>query len=173
MGFFRGDLLALGLGVCLLTPVGVRTEQPTATEKLVRSQLTLAARPVTVSFSPTLSADASPHRQLLASGGSTSEGQVRVAQLEGGALLRIGTIDGSALETPEEERPRRSQKYDLWLTRAGAVWTLEARAISDDDVAMPSDAVDTIPLSHGTTEVMEDFLAVLEPTSEDAGQLVL
>ena len=177
MRSFRYDVLALGLGVCL-TPIGVRAVQPadTTTGGLVRSQVTLARRSVTVSFSPTLSADEPAHRQLLSARGAASGAWVRVGELEGGPLLRIGTIDGSTpAEGGADDAPRpRSKKYDLWLTRTGAGWALEVHAASSDETAARPEVAGTIPLSRETAaDVFGTFSAALVPTADDAGQLVL
>jgi hypothetical protein len=146
---------------------------------LVRSELTLALRPVSVAFSPTLSADDPAHRQLLSAAGTAPDARVRIAQLESGPLLRMGTLGEG---TPEKDRvgatdegPRpRSRRYDLWLKRARAGWELEVSAASSDKTSARPGIVGTVALSRkAPAEEVGTFSAALIPTADNAGQLVL
>ena len=179
MPSFRYDLLALGLGICLV-PTGVLSAQPaeTAPEDLVRSRLTLTARTLTVSFPPTLSADEPDHRQLLTAEAPASETRVRVGEFRSGSLLRIGTLhESTSTDEDANDSPRpRATTYDLWLTRNGSRWALEAHTSSDadDETATGGALVGTIPLARvSTADVFGTFSAALIPTSDDTGQLVL
>ncbi len=176
----RYGLLALSLGMCLVAPTAVLTVQPTETapDDLVRSRLTLTARTITVSFPPTLSADESDHRQLLMAQAPASETRVRVGEFRSGSLLRIGTLhEATSTDEDANETPRpRATTYDLWLTRNGSRWALEAHTPpdSDDETASGGEMVGTIPLSRvATADVFDTFSAALIPTSDDTGQLVL
>ena len=179
MRSFKYELLALGLGVCVVTPLAeAQTEQTadSAAGELVRSQLTLALRTITVSFVPTLNPDDPAHRPLLSARGTASDTRVRVGELEGGPLLRIGTLDGS---TPAEggagDTPGpQSTAYDLWLTRTDAGWALEAYEATGAETAARPEVAGTIPLSPETAaDMFGTFSAALVPTADDAGQLVL
>ncbi len=179
MRHFRYNLLALGLCVCMLAPIAeAQTEQTadTAAGGLVRSRLTLAQRPVTVSFAPTLDADDPAYRQLLSARGTASDTRVRVGELEGGPLLRIGTLDGNTRVEggADDASGPQSQKYDLWLTRTDAGWALEAYEAASTETAARPEVAGRIPLSRETAaEVFGTFSAALVPTADDAGQLVL
>ena len=99
----------------------------------------------------------------------------RVGELESLPLLRIGTLDGSAPEdSAADEEPAQSRKYELWLTRAGADWVLEASEVSSDETAARPDVVGRIRLSREpAAEAFGTFSAAVVLTSDDAGQLVL
>ena len=176
MRFSPSHLLALGLGCCLVTPLDGQTPRPGAAEPdgQVRAQVTLGRQPVTVSFAPELRADGPEHRPLLSARGAASGTRVRVASIESVALLRIGTLDGSPPEEPAEDAPaRRSVTYDLWLTRDGGDWALDAVWMSADGTAA-NDGSGTIPLSHSSsTEAFETFSAGIAPTGDHTGDLAL
>lgn len=178
MRAFRLDLLVLALGVCLVTPTVVLTRQSgeATTDPSVESRLTLGFRPVTLVYSPTLSAADGPHDALL-SARDAAPGRVRVGQLRAHPLLRIGTLDGSELsddnESGEGTPQRRGRRYDLWLTRVATGWTLEAHRLASDDETAAM-LVGTIPLTHAaTSDAVDAMSAALVPTSDDTGQLVL
>ena len=179
MRFIRYDVLALGLSVCLGIQIAEAQDEQTAETAgggLVRSQLTLAQRPVTVAFAPTLDVDDPAYRQLLSARGPASAARVRVGELEGGPLLRVGTLDGSTpADAGADDAPRPpSTTYDLWLTRTGEDWALEVHAAAIDETAARPDVAGSIPLSREPAgEAFGSFSAAVVPTADDAGQLVL
>ncbi len=184
MRAFRFDLLALTLCMCFVAPAGVTTQQSddAPTDISVQSRLILAFRPVTLVYSPTLTANEATHEALLSASGPTSS-RVRVGQLRAHPLLRIGTLDGSELsdssdesDDAEEQSRQGDRRYDLWLTLVDTGWTLEAQQPpSEEEVS--TGVVGTIPLSHSTTpntpNTAATLSAALVPTSSGTGQLVL
>jgi hypothetical protein len=166
MRAFRFDLLTLTLCMCFVAPAVVTTQQSddAPTDISVQSRLILAFRPVTLVYSPALTANEATHEALLSASGPTSS-RVRVGQLRAHPLLRIGTLDGSELsgssdesDDAEEQSRQGDRRYDLWLTRVDTGWTLEAQQ----------------PLSHSTTpNTAATLSAALVPTSSGTGQLVL
>ena len=96
--------------------------------------------------------------------------------VEGGPLLRIGTLDGSTrAEGGADDAPGpQSTKYDLWLTRTDAGWALEAYEVTSAETAARPEVAGSIPLSSETAaEMFRTFSAARVPTADDAGQLVL
>ena len=177
MRAFRSDLLALTLCTCVVAQATVSTQtDEAATDISVQSRLTLAFRPVTLVYSPTLSATDATHEALLSAGGPTAS-RARVGQLRAHPLLRIGTLDGSELSNQGEDnngdRRHGGRRYDLWLTRVDTGWTLEAeRPPSDDDAS--NTVVGTIPLSHSATaDSIATLSAAVVPTSDGTGRLRL
>ena len=167
------------------------------TDGLFRTELTLGSRQISVSYDPGLRADDAVQAALLTAPSVSTESGVRIGRLTGPRTLRIGPLGPD----PEPKvAPASGLKHDLWLTRTPEGWALDARPVEepepepepDADAAADADT-DTgaaeeedepvpeihaessrIPLRHRETQVAVDTLsAVLEPTGDDAGRLML
>ncbi len=193
----RTGLLACALGLCLLAPIAVGAEQQAdsaepAPAGVIRSQLTLNLRPVTVSFEPGLDAGDPAHRELLAANGSASNTRVRVGAIEAMPRLRIGTLDGSQPGGSESPNPATAT-LELWLARTAGGWSLDLRAEPDVDredtdrgeedgreagrdadfAGRDTTVIGQVPLAREAASMQDAFSAALVPTAEDAGQFVL
>ena len=99
---------------------------------LVRSELTLNGRRVSVAYDPALPSD---HRSLLVLRAGSTQAAVRLGRLEGHRSLAIGTL------APDPDEPRGpAPNHDLWLMRTAAGWVLDARPV--EETADPSDGGD-------------------------------
>ena len=99
---------------------------------LVRSELTLNGRRVSVAYDPALPSD---HRSLLVLRAGSTQAAVRLGRLEGHRSLAIGTL------APDPDEPRGPvPDHDLWLMRTAAGWVLDARPV--EEAADPSDGGD-------------------------------
>ena len=197
MRSMRTGLLAFGLGACLLAPIAVGAEQQAdsaepAPAGVIRSQLTLNLRPVTVSFEPGLDAGDPAHRELLAANGSASNTRVRVGAIEAMPRLRIGTLDGSQPGGSESPNPATAT-LELWLARTAGGWSLDLRAEPDVDredtdrgeengpeaggdadfAGRDTTVIGQVALAREAASMQDAFSAALVPTAEDAGQFVL
>ena len=99
---------------------------------LVRSELTLNGRRVSVAYDPARPSD---HRSLLVLRAGSTQAAVRLGRLEGHRSLAIGTL------APDPDEPRGpAPNHDLWLMRTAAGWVLDARPV--EEAADPSDGGD-------------------------------
>ena len=89
---------------------------------LVRTELTLNGRPVSVAWDPALPSD---HRSLLVLRAGSTQAEVRLGRLEGHRSLAIGTL------TPNPDDPGPGPDHDLWLMRTAAGWVLDARPVEE------------------------------------------
>ena len=165
-------LRVLGLGVGLLTQVAEVASEQTSAESAatgpVRSEFTLAARTVSITFAPALRADDPTHRPLLSSADGAADGPVRVARLESNVALRLGGVELAA------EGPTSALRYDLWLERSSGGWQLRVADGEGRDVAESTGVLRTVTLSHTAgTAVSPTFVAALVPNGKDTGQLLL
>lgn len=143
MRALRVGLLAVGLASCLLIPATAGAGQDpeaagSGSADVVRSQLTLNLRPVSVSFDPTLSAEDPDHRELLAEADAASAAPVRIGDFDVMPLLRIGTLDGAAFS--DGPPGLQSRTYALWLARTGSGWSLDLHAPPEEADAAGEEA---------------------------------
>ena len=89
---------------------------------LVRSELTLNGRRVSVAYDPALPSD---HRSLLVLRAGSTQAEVRLGRLEGHRSLAIGTL------APNPDDPGPGADHDLWLMRTAAGWVLDARPVEE------------------------------------------
>lgn len=160
----------------LVLPSGVANAQTDDQDTLARTELTLSARQISVSYDSTLRADEGTHRSVLdASAGATAE--LHLGRLEGNRALRIGSLGPEAGDAP----PRSGPKHELWLVRTGSAWALDARPIvedtedeSDEEESEPLEPVQ-IPLTHTVRpdETSDTPLVTLMPRSDDSGELAI
>ena len=195
-------VLALAVSACLtVLPTPARAGQPADADHdgLFRTELTLGSRQISVAYDPGLRADDAVQAALLTAPSVSTESGVRVARVTGPRTLRIGPLGPD----PEPKvAPASGLKHDLWLTRTPEGWALDARPVEEpepepepgaDAEAAEDAATDTgaaekedepvpeihaessrIHLQHRETQVTVDTLsAVLEPTGDDAGRLML
>ena len=168
-------VLALGLVVCLVILIGevASTQTPfnpaaAAADGLVRSELSLAGRTVTVAFAPALRADDPAHRGVVS--GRSADARVRVAQLETNGALRLGALE-LGRDAPEGDAPA-GLRYDLWLEGTTAGWQLQVTPVPG--TGEPPAVAGQVVLSRHTVGVVSPtFEAALLPTAEEAGRLVL
>ena len=152
MRSMRTDLVACGLGACLLATVAVGAGQEpdpaaSAPADVVRSQLTLNLRAVAVSFDPALGAGDPDHRELLVTSGPASDTRVRVGEIEVMPRLRIGTLDGTA-PGGSESPSAGTTTYVLLLARSGAGWSLDLQATSGGDEGDPATTAEHDDAAH-------------------------
>ena len=193
MSSTKSGLLACGLGACLLVPVAAGAQQDdadSAPADIVRTELTLNLRPVSVSFEPGLDAGDPVYRELLTANESASSTRVRVGEIEAMPRLRIGTLDGSQPGGSESPDPA-TKTLELWLARTAGGWSVDLRGKPDADrdetddggengheAGADADGRDTtvlgqVVLARTAAGMQEAFSAALAPTGESAGQLVL
>lgn len=195
MSSTKSGLLACGLGACLLAPVAAGAQQSSADSApadVVRAELTLNLRPVTVSFESGLDAGDPVYRELLTANGSASSTRVRVGELEAMPRLRIGTLDGSQPGGSESPDPT-TKTLELWLARTAGGWSVDLRGNPDagrdetdddgedgreadadtDTAGRDTTVIGQVALSRAAAGMQEAFSAALVPTGESAGQLVL
>ena len=143
MRSWRPHLIAIGLVACLATladtvetvEAGQVGDDP---DGLIRYELTLSARQISVAYEPALRADDPALATLLAWSAGAAQSAVRVRRREGHRALSIGTL------APDPDAPRSpGPSHDLWLTRTEDGWALDARPPipdePDDDPDEPSD----------------------------------
>ena len=190
MHSWRPCLNAIGLVACLATLAGtVETVEAGQAggdpDGLIRYELTLSARQISVAYEPALRADDPAFAALLSWSPGAAQSAVRVGRLEGHRALSIGT-----LAPDPDEPPATGPSHDLWLTRTEDGWALDARPPVPDDLddpgepggEDPEDAKDPparrapgrIPLTHRPRTESADMLTVtLVPDGKDGGQLAL
>ena len=151
MRSWRPHLIAIGLVACLAMLVGtVETVEAGQAgddpDGLIRYQLTLGARQISVAYEPALRADDPALAALLAWSPGAAQSAVRVGRLEGHRALSIGTL-APDLDVPRSPGP----SHDLWLTRTEDGWALDARppipdepddSAESDDPDEPNDPAD-------------------------------
>ena len=111
--------------LCALTQTAPpsRAGQPAEAEGdgLVRAELTLDGRQVSVAWDPALRSD---HRSLPVLRAGSTRAAVRVGRLEGHGSLAVGTL------VPDLDEPAGAgPDHDLWLMRTAAGWVLDARPV--------------------------------------------
>ena len=152
---------------------------------VVRTELALDIRPLSFAFDATLRATVP--RPLLAAAESAPESRIRLGELTVNPFLNIGDLDATARR--EAGQPPLAGETVVWLTRADDGWALELESIpaetadaegADEAAADAGDAVESddgivarVPLTREAAEPQETLSAVLVPTSDDAGRLVL
>lgn len=178
--------LALAFVFLALPPVaGAQEAGEAGPADVVRTELALDIRPLSFAFDATLRATVP--RPLLAAAGSAPESRIRLGELTVNPFLNIGDLDAAARR--EAGRPPVAGETVVWLTRADAGWALElesvpAESADDEGAEATSDAagdtveaaagiVARVPLTREAAEPQETLSAVLVPTSDHAGQLVL
>ena len=189
MRSWRPHLIEIGLVACLATLAGtVETAEAEQAEDdpdgLIRYQLTLGARQISVAYEPALRADDPALAALLAWSPGAVQSAVRVGRLEGHRALSIGTL-APDLDVPRSPGP----SHDLWLTSTEAGWALDARPPIPDDpddedtedseaddrpAPPPPRAPGRVPLTHRPrTESADTLTITLAPDGDDTGQLTL
>ena len=199
MHAWRPPLIMIGLVACLATLAGTvdTVEAGQAGDDpdgLIRFELTLGARQISVAYEPALRADDPAFTALLAWSPGAAQSAVRVGRLEGHRALSIGTL-APDLDVPRSPGP----SHDLWLTRTEDGWALDARPpipdepedSDDPDDPDDKDAEETeqaadrpapppprgpgrVPLTHRPRTESADMLSfTLAPGGEDSGQLTL
>ena len=118
--------------LCALTQTAppARAGQPAEAEGdgLVRAELTLDGRQVSVAWDPALRSD---HRSLPVLRAGSTRAAVRVGRLEGHGSLAVGTL------VPDLDEPAGAgPDHDLWLMRTASGWVLDARPV--DAAAAPA-----------------------------------
>ena len=160
-------------------------EAETGPAGVVRTELALNIRPLSFAFDATLRATVP--RPLLAAAGSAPESRIRLGELTVNPFLNIGDLDAAARREAGQQ-PVAGETV-VWLTRADDGWALElervpAESTDAEDAEEASDAageeggsdagvVARVPLTREAAEQQETLSAVLVPTSDDAGRLVL
>ncbi len=178
--------LALALVFPALPPVAGAQEAGGAEPAgVVRTELALDIRPLSFAFDATLRATVP--RPLQAAAEPAPESRIRLGVLTVNPFLNIGDLDAAARR--EAGEPPLAGETAVWLTRAGEGWALELERVpagsADAEGAgeAAADAGDTgesaaaivarVPLTREAAEPQETLSAVLVPTSDDAGRLVL
>ncbi len=142
-----------------------------------RTELVLSARAISIGYDSTLRADAAAHQAVLdVSAGERAE--IKLGQIEGHRALSVGPL-GAEPGSP----PHRGPRHELWLSRTGNAWVLDARPIPDevdptaeeDDNPPPPREPAQIPLTHivRPDESSDTPLVALMPFGDDRGQLAL
>ena len=170
----RPRFAAVGVVACLAAVFADTAAGQPARELdgLERIELTLSARQISVVYEPALRADNPAHSALLAASPGAIPSAVRLGQIEGDRALRIGTLGPEPGESPQSRL-----NHELWLTRTGGDWAIDARPLREDDAeetAAPLEPV-RIPLIHRARpdETSETLLVALIPNSDDTGELAL
>ncbi len=152
---------------------------------VVRTELALNIRPLSFAYDTTLRATVP--RPLLAAAESAPESRIRLGELTVNPFLNIGDLDAAARR--EAGQPPLAGETAVWLTRADEGWALELESVPAESAdaegaeeasdaageAVESGAgiVARVPLAREAAEPQETLSAVLVPTADDAGQLVL
>lgn len=155
----------------VLAPPAVASAQRGFGTSVLRSEVTLDARTVSVTFDPTLAADEAAHRRVLAASALHPGFRVRVAELESNAALSVGVLAlGRVGSAP--------LRYDLWLANAADGWVLQLSASRTG--AWPPGGpgqgppiIAAVPLAHGPAPAQPTFTAGLVPVGPLAARLVL
>ncbi len=162
---------------------------------VIRTELALDNRPLSFAYDSTLRATVP--RPLLASDESAAESRIRLGELTVNPFLAIGTLDAAARR--EAGEPPVAGPTTVWLTRADDGWALEleqapaegaaegteegeesgdaAEGSGEAEAEATAEADDVvvahIPLAREADEPQDALSAVLVPTSDDSGQIVL
>ena len=140
-----------------------------------RTELVLSGRTISIEYDSTLSAAVAAHQAVLdASAGE--QAKIKIGQLEGHRALRIGPLGAEPGSSP-----RRGPRHELWLSRTGTAWVLDARPISDDGDSAASEDNDPppprmkaqIPLTHVVRpdETSDTPLVALMPYGDGRGEI--
>jgi hypothetical protein len=146
-----------------------------AADGMLRSELSLVGRTVTIAYSP-LRADEPLHRDLLSAAPASAGARVRVGRLVTSGPLRIGTEE---IGKPANKPAPGGIRYDLWLAAANEGWQLQvsdvaADAEAPDSAAAPGPIVAQAVLPRQTTTTpTPTFVAGLIPERGDTARLVL
>lgn len=163
--------------VGLVTGVGTQQApavQPTG-KGLLRSELALSGRTVSLAYPPDLKATDPAHKALLSATMGASAARVHVAQLETTGSLHVGTVELNKQVPAEAGSPPAAAgtstpvavQYDLWLEGANNGWQLQIT-----DVAKA--VVGQIPLvRQGAAPASPTLVLALIPEDIAAGHLVL
>ena len=181
-------VLALALVFLALPPVAGAQEAGEAEmgpAGVVRTELALNIRPLSFAYDTTLRATVP--RPLLAAAGSAPESRIRLGELTVNPFLNIGDLDAAARR--EAGQPPLAGETAVWLTRADEGWALELESVpaesadaegaeeasdaAGEGVESGAGIVARVPLAREAAEPQETLSAVLVPTADDAGQLVL
>ncbi len=186
MRYRRLQPLPSGVGVLMglvLLAVHVGSAQTDDQDTLARTALTLGSRHISVFYDATLRADDPAHAPLLDAGAGGAP-EIRLGRLEGHRALRLGPLGPEAGDDPARSVP----DHELWLTRSGTVWAIDARPIVEEteaDAAATPDTPDEpapeplgpvrIPLVHDARpgESADTPLVTLRPSGDDGGELSL
>ena len=152
---------------------------------VVRTELALNIRPLSFAYDATLRATVP--RPLLAAAESAPESRIRLGELTVNPFLNIGDLDAAARR--EAGQPPLAGETAVWLTRADEGWALEIESVpaesadaegaeegsdaAGEGVESGDGIVARVPLAREAAEPRETLSAVLVPTADDAGQLVL
>ena len=180
--------LALALVFLALPPVAGAQEAGEAEmgpAGVVRTELALNIRPLSFAYDATLRATVP--RPLLAAAESAPESRIRLGELTVNPFLNIGDLDAAARR--EAGQPPLAGETAVWLTRADEGWALELESVpaesadaegaeegsdaAGEGVESGDGIVARVPLAREAAEPQETLSAVLVPTADDAGQLVL
>ena len=172
----RLRLVAIGgvASLAVLSAAAAAGQQAEEPDGLARVELTLAARQISVGYEPALRASDPAHALLLSASPDVTQAEVRLGHLRGHRALRFGTLSPDAGESP-----RSGPDHELWLTRTGSEWALDARPLQVDaeDATEEAPTLEPlrIPLTHRTRpdKTSETLTVALVPNGDDAGELAL
>ncbi len=137
MPALRFRLVACSVVLCFLTQIAPPADAGQADgdgDGLVRTELTLNGRQVSVAYDPALRSD---HRSLPVLRAGSTRAAVRLGRLDGHRSLAIGTL------APDPDEPRGpAPDHDLWLMRTAAGWVLDARPVEVEEADDASDGED-------------------------------
>lgn len=161
-------LTCTGLAVCI---AGVST-QPAPSKKagdgLLRSELSLAGRTVTLAALPDLKAADPAHAVFLAAAPGATSGRVRVGHLDTTGSLKVGSFELAGPEAPRTEGPPAfpsPARYDLWLRSASSGWELEVLDAKQAEVGR-------IPLMRGPAPAVPILVSAIIPEERATARLV-
>lgn len=100
-------------------PAGQGLRPPTQADGLLRSELSLMTRTVSIGVTPGLKAGGPEHQSVAGTGSASAAGRVRIGQLRTNGALQMGAVSVGRLS-------QNAVTFDLSLVRAGDVWQLEA-----------------------------------------------
>ncbi len=126
MAALRLLLVACSVFLCVLTQTAAPARGGQAggdDDGLLRSELTLSGRSISVTYDPALPSN---HRSLLVLRAGSTQAAVRLGRLDGHRSLAIGTL-APDLDVPRGPAPN----HDLWLMRTGAGWVIDARPVEE------------------------------------------
>lgn len=177
-------IVVVGLGALLgaSAMLGVRAsaQQParppqsarpaaSAGDGLLRSELSLMTRTVSIAVRPDLKAGSSEHRSLSEPTGAAVDGRVRIGQLRTNGALRFGATEVGKLSSA-------GIVYDLSLLRKGDSWHLEATEVPAPDPAPPSPPAGPVTIAltrQPTSTPSSTLITALSPRTRDTAGLAL
>lgn len=134
LGALLGASAMLGVRVSAQPPARPpQSARPAASagDGLLRSELSLMTRTVSIAVRPDLKTGSSEHRSLSEPTGAAADGRVRIGQLRTNGALQFGATGVGKLSAA-------GIVYDLSLLRKGDSWHLEATEVPAPDPAPPS-----------------------------------